>query len=178
MPAFAFDRAPISSRRFDPDGRLHVAAAPISKATVNPYLGNEIPDFEALGLEPGRVYALLRDPDELRKAAATFDGIPLLSEHTPISADDHPHGLVVGSTGTDCSFADPYLRVTLAVWDQRAIDAIESGVRRELSCSYRDFCDLTPGTFRGERFDAVMRALAANHLSLVDRGRAGEDCAI
>jgi len=175
---FAFDRAPATVRRIDHDGRLRVSAAPISKAVVNPYLGSEIPDWEALGLDPDGVYNLLRDPEELREAAPTFNGIPLLSEHRPIAADDHPHDLVCGTTGSDCSFIDPYLRVTLTVWDQRAIDAIESGETAELSCAYRYTPDMTSGTFRGERFDLIMRELSANHVSLVDHGRAGEDCAI
>ncbi|MFY3690853.1 DUF2213 domain-containing protein, partial [Achromobacter xylosoxidans] len=44
----AFDRATV--RRIDVDGRMHVEISNISKATVNPYRGSEIPDWEALGL--------------------------------------------------------------------------------------------------------------------------------
>ena len=113
MLAFAFDRAPVLDRSVDQDGRLRVTAAPISKAAVNPYLGSEIPGFENLGLEPDRIYFVLRPADELSKAASTFNGIPLLSEHAPISADDHPHELVVGALGTDAYFDDPYLRRTV-----------------------------------------------------------------
>ena len=56
------------NRRYDADGRLHILRTPISKATVNPYYGREIPDADKLGLEPERVYYLLRDPGELAKA--------------------------------------------------------------------------------------------------------------
>ena len=45
----AFDRA--SVRTIDVDGRLHVAMSNISKATVNPYYGREIPNAAALGLD-------------------------------------------------------------------------------------------------------------------------------
>ena len=65
----AFDR---SARRIDADGRLHVDRFHISKATVNPYYGKEIPGYEALGLQPDKVYRLLRDPVELERAAPTF----------------------------------------------------------------------------------------------------------
>lgn len=66
-PRLAFDRA--SVRTYDQDGRLHVAITPISKANVCPYLGSEIPDWEELGLDAQRTYRLLRDPDELARAA-------------------------------------------------------------------------------------------------------------
>ncbi len=178
MLTFAFDRAPTLERSFDQDGRLRVTAAPISKAAVNPYLGSEIPGFEALNLDPDRVYFLLRDPDELRKSLPTWNGIPLLNEHAPISAAAHPHELVVGALGTDCHFEDPYLLATVTVWDGRAIDAIESGSRRELSCAYKFAPEMTAGTFEGEHFDITMRTIVGDHCSLVDRGRAGEDCAI
>ena len=88
-PALAFDR---SARHVDVDGRLHVAASHISKAAVNPYYGREIPGADTLGLDPARVYQLLRDPEELAKAAPTFNNLPLLSKHVPVSAlDDASH---------------------------------------------------------------------------------------
>ena len=80
----AFDR---SARRIDADGRLHVDRSHISKATVNPYYGREIPGYEALGLEPDKVYRLFRDPVELERGAATFARLPILSEHVPVTVD-------------------------------------------------------------------------------------------
>ena len=71
----AFDR---SARRIDADGRLHVDRSHISKATVNPYYGKEIPGYEALGLVPDTVYRLFRDPVELERGAATFARLPIL----------------------------------------------------------------------------------------------------
>ncbi len=82
----AFDRA--SVRTFDVDGRLHIALNPISKACINEYYGMEIPDYLSLGLDPKRKYKLLRDPDELKKAAASFNNIQLLSKHQPVNASD------------------------------------------------------------------------------------------
>ncbi|CCE10728.1 conserved hypothetical protein [Bradyrhizobium sp. STM 3843] len=81
----------------------------ISKAAVNLYIGREIPDYKALGLDPDKVYRLLRDPEELAKAAPTFNNIPLLSRHVPVTADDHEPDLVIGSTGTDAAFNAPHL---------------------------------------------------------------------
>ncbi len=53
-------------------------------------LRGEIPNAEKLGLEPDKIYQLWRHPDELKKAAATFNNIPLLSIHTPDFPGDPP----------------------------------------------------------------------------------------
>jgi hypothetical protein len=172
MRSFAFDRAPaFLQRSFDADGRLHVTGAIISAAVVSPYFGAEIPDFESTHLDPSRTYQLLRDPDELRKAAATFNGIPILSTHVPVSASDHQPRLVVGAVGTDCEFSDSYLTASLTIWAQGAIDGIEDGTCRDLSCGYRYTPVLRPGTFEGARFDGRMTDLRANHVALVSAGR-------
>src|ERR1019366_8650957 len=114
----AFDR---SERFKDGDGNLHVATTNISKATVNGYRGSEIPDYEMLGLEPDRVYQLLRDPEELAKAAPTFNNLRLLSKHVAVSADDPKENLVAGSTGTDARYEAPYLKKPLVAWRAEAM---------------------------------------------------------
>lgn len=172
----ALDRA--SVRIVDQDGRLHVEITNISKAVVNPYRGAEIPDFERLGLDPDRIYFLLRDPQELEKAAATFNNIPLLSKHIPVTADEPQKEFIVGSTGTDASFEAPYLKNSLVVWDAVAIAGIESREQQELSSAYRYEADMTPGTYQGAAYDGVMRNIRGNHVALVEVGRAGPDVVV
>jgi hypothetical protein len=171
MTKLAFDRA--SVRRVDVDGRLHVAMSNISMAAVNPYLGREIPGAESLGLDPDRVYMLLRDPGELAKAAGTFNNLPLLARHVPVTADDHQPGLVVGSTGTDAVFEAPYLKNSLVIWQAVAIAGIESGEQCELSSAYRYTPVMTPGVYEGVAYDGVMTNIQGNHVALVEVGRAG-----
>ena len=113
-----------SLRSYDQDGRLHVESSNISKATVNPYYGGEIPNYRQLGLEPKKVYYLLRDPEELKKAAPTFNNLPLLSKHIPVSADEPQKEVIAGTTGSDTVFEDGYLKCSLAVWDAEAIAGI------------------------------------------------------
>ncbi|GJD63762.1 DUF2213 domain-containing protein [Methylobacterium frigidaeris] len=171
----ALDRA--STRVRDADGHLHVRRTPISKACVNDYLGREIPGWQALGLEAGRRYALLRDPEELARAADTFNNKPLLFDHNPVSADEHDHDRTVGSVSNP-SFEHPYLYADLACWSGPAIRLIEDGSQKELSSAYRYTPDMTPGTFQGVRFDGVMRDISANHVALVKKGRAGPDVVV
>jgi len=169
----AFDRA--TMRLIDVDGRLHVKVSHISKAAVNPYYGREIPNCEGLGLDPDRIYQLLRDPGELAKGAATFNNIPLLNKHIAVSADDPQKESVVGSTGTDAAFVDPYLDNSLVIWESAAIAGIRSGEQRELSSAYRYVADMTPGVYEGVPYDGRMTEIVGNHVALVPVGRAGAD---
>lgn len=171
----AFDR---SARRVDSDGRLHVEKSHISKATVNPYYGNEIPGYESLGLEPTKVYRLLRDPVELEKAAPTFARLPVLSEHVPVTVDSPRPDLVVGAIGSDVAFNSPYLDADLCVWDAEAIAGIETDKVRELSCAYRYVPVMEPGVFEGQPYDGRMTEIQGNHLALVEVGRAGSDVVV
>ncbi|MGO4738636.1 DUF2213 domain-containing protein [Bosea sp. 2KB_26] len=171
----AFDRA--SARTYDQDGHLHVARTPISKANVCPYYGREIPDWQGLGLDADKLYQLLRDPEELEKAAATFNGKPLLNIHRPVTADDHEHEAVSGSVSNPV-WDSPYLKADLSIWDGDAIKAVEKNVQKELSSAYRYRADMTPGTYEGARYDGVMRDLVANHVALVKEGRAGPDVVV
>jgi uncharacterized protein len=172
----ALDRE--SVRSFDSDGRMRVAVANISKANICPYRGEEIPMWEELGLDPDKVYQMLRDPEELRKAASTFNGVQLLRKHVPVDAEDHRKVDIIGTTGTDAEFVDPYLRNSLIIWSQEGIDLIESGEQQELSCGYHYTPDMTSGIFDGKPFDGVMRNIEGNHVALVEEGRAGPDVVV
>ena len=174
--ALAFDRATV--RSFDSDGRLHIELTPISKANICPYYGREIPNSKALGLQPDKVYYLLRDPKELAKAATTFNNIPLLNEHIPVTAADPQKMAVVGSTGTDAEFDGTYLKNSLVVWDADSIAGIETDEKKELSSAYRYVADMTPGVHEGQPYDGVMRDIVGNHVALVIEGRAGSDVVV
>ncbi|ELS1201781.1 DUF2213 domain-containing protein [Escherichia coli] len=172
----AFDKATV--RSFDKDGRLHIEVTPISKANVCPYYGREIPNYRSLGLQPDKFYYLLRDPKELAKAASTFNNIPLLSEHIPVTAADPQKMAVVGSTGTDAEFDGTYLKNSLVVWDADSIAGIETDEKKELSSAYRYVADMTPGVHEGQPYDGVMRDIVGNHVALVTEGRAGSDVVV
>jgi len=151
---------------------------PISKANICPYYGKEIPNAAQMGLDPERVYKLYRDPKELAKAAGSFAGKPILLIHTPVSADEHPREVVIGSVGNTVEFKAPYLMAPLNIWDGEAIELIETDEQKELSCGYRYRADMTSGTVNGETFDGIMRDIGGNHVALVREGRAGPDVVI
>jgi hypothetical protein len=165
----------------DIDGRLHVPLTNVSKATVNPYWGWEIPYEKELGLDPNKRYMLLRDADELQSAVNTFNGLQVLTKHVAVSSeeeDSHQPIITVGASGRDANYSHPYLQNSLVIWEKQSIEDIESGKKRELSCAYRYKPVIRSGTYEGIEYQIVMTELAGNHIALVEQGRAGPDCVI
>ena len=164
-----------SARTIDLDGRMHISKSHISKAGVNPYYGREIPKYQELGLEPDKIYKMLRDPGELAKGAKTFERNQILSKHIPVSADQPRKDFVVGSIGSNVEFNAPYLDADLCIWDAEAIAGIESEKVQEISGQYHYKPVMTTGTYQGEAYDGVMTEIIGNGIALVEAGRAGSD---
>jgi hypothetical protein len=129
-------------------------------------------------LEPKKTYNLLRHPDELKRAADSFNGLPILDCHMPMTADSHLPYLVVGTTGSRAKFEAPYLKNAISLWTRDAIDNVNSGKRKELSCAYSYYPVMKPGVFQGQHYDGIMTQLRGNHVALVDEGRAGPECVV
>ena len=173
----AFDKK--SQRRIDIDGKLHVESCNISKADVNDYIGKEIPGYKELGLEENKIYKLLRDPKELKKATQTFERMQILyAEHIPVSAENPQTDITVGTVGSDVYFDGTYLKADLTFWDEKAIAAIETSTIKELSCAYRYKPIMESGDFNGKKYDGRMTDITGNHLALVKSGRAGSDVVV
>lgn len=164
----AFDR---SVRSTDEDGRLVLEVCRISASCVSPYVAEEIPDFEALGLRPGSVHYLLRDPDELAKAAPTFNRVPVLLTHALATAADPMKDLVCGTTGSDAAFDEPWLTASMTIWDAGAIAGIETGEQRELSSAYRFVAVPSVGVYDGKSYTLRMTQIRGSHVALVPEGR-------
>ena len=165
-----------SVRKRDKNNYLQVATSRLTREQVAPYYGREIPHWKEKGLDPERIYYGYRAPEELEKAVSTFNGIPLLIQHKFDSAENPNTELRVGMVGTSAKWEAPYITNALSVWNQGAIQAIEDGSLRDLSCGYRYDPDFTPGkTPDGVAYDFVMRNIACNHVALVRDGRA-PDC--
>ena len=173
----AFD-ARASVRTKDENGFLHVAVSNITKETVNPYYGREIPGWQERGLAPDRIYYGYRSGKELEKGAATFSGLPLLLDHHIEDAEAPQKEYRVGTVGTDARWDPPYVKAALVVTDADAVRAIEDGSMRELSCAYRYDPLWEAGTFEGVDYDFIMTNIRGNHVALVEEGRAGSDVVV
>ena len=167
-----------SKRTYDENGFLHVSISPLTRVQVAPYRGCEIPGWQELGLEPERVYRGYRPASELSKPETieSVNGIPIQLAHHMDYADNPAKDTRVGSTGTDGAFHSPFLTNSLHIQDKNAIDRINDGSMRELSLAYRYKPVFTPGeTPDGEKYDFIMTDISANHVALVDEGRAGHE---
>lgn len=172
--AIAMDK---SMRSYDGNGHLIVERTIITKVAVNPYFGREIPNYERLGLEPDKIYNLLRDREELKKALPSFNGVQLLLKHTPVSAEDPHNDITVGAVINPEMNGDA-VYASLRIFDKDAIALIENEKLNELSSGYAYTADMTAGEFEGQKYDGVMRQIHGNHVAMVERGRIGRDAII
>lgn len=172
----AFDKA--SARHYDDNGFLIVDSTIITKAAVNPYYGKEIPDYESLGLDPEKIYNMLRDPAELEKGMHTLGEKQLLIKHIFVSADELQKESIAGTIGSNLEMVGDDVKGSLTVWDKEAINLIESGKLAELSASYFYDPVMQSGTFKGQPYDGIMTNIRGNHVALVERGRIGRDALV
>ena len=172
----AFDKA--SARHTDENGHLIVDSTVITKAAVNPYYGKEIPNYESLGLDPEKVYNMLRDPDELKKGMHTLGEKQLLLKHIFVSAEEPQKESIAGTIGSNLEMVGDDVKGSLTVWDKEAINLIESGKLAELSASYFYDPVMKSGTFNGQPYDGIMTNIRGNHVALVERGRIGRDALV
>lgn len=166
-----------TARHKDSNGYMHVDKSNITKVQVAPYMGDSIPEWQELGLDPKKVYNIYRPAEELEKAVSTFNGLPLMLEHWEMDADTigNVKEHVVGSLGTDANYEAPYLTNSITITDAKAIEAVENGTFKELSAGYTCKLDMAGGIFDGQAYDGVMREIKGNHVALVPEGRAGHD---
>lgn len=169
-----------SARQLDTNGWAEIKGNPISKVGVYPYSGAQLVGAP----DPGRVYQVLRPPEELGdpECIASFRLLPWIDNHKMLGSEDldlmpaEKKG-VQGVIGEDVYFEAPYLRGNLKVFSQTLAGLIEAG-KRELSAGYRCVYDWTPGIWEGQPYDCVQRKIRGNHLALVMSGRMGPDVAV
>lgn len=174
--SLAFDGGE-SKRHYDENRFLRVDISPLTKEQVAPYLGREVPDYQRLGLDPNKLYHVYRPAAELSspETIASVNNIPIQLDHHLENPDNPPKSTRIGTTGEAAKWQAPYLMNSLTFWDTHAIKLIENNTMRELSLGYAYTPIMKSGTFHGEKYDLVMKDIRANHLALVEQGRAGRD---
>ena len=152
------------------DGFL-VADAYTARTGIQYYAGHEVDS-------PLPRVAVYRDAAEVFAHASlrSFAHAPLTLDHPaePVTAENWKD-LAVGEAASEVLRDGERLRIPLIVKAKDAIDAIRSG-KRELSVGYS--CDLhfVDGVAPdGTPYQAVQKNIRANHIAIVDRGRAGPE---
>lgn len=106
---------------------------------------------------------------------ASFAGKAVTLEHPPeLLNTENTSRYQVGFTDSEIMFDGNYVRVRMTITDSEAIAAVESGRTPEVSAGYQVDLESQPGvTPDGQRYDAIQRAIAGNHIALTRQGRAG-----
>ena len=123
----------------------------------------------------------LRLPEEVfaEESLASLKMKPLTLLHpdqavTPQNYDE----LAVGSVGSEVDTDSYRVYMSLAVTKADAIEAVDNGSARSLSCGYTCDIEWTSGMWMGVHYDCIQRNIRYNHVALVPVARAGDGNAI
>ncbi len=126
----------------------------------------------------------LRDTDEVFKLESldSLKNIPITMGHPKelITADNikelQKKGVIIGFTGSKPRRDNHAVSIDMTITDKDAIDQIESGEKRALSCGYKANTDFGQSgyAFGNNRYDAQQKDIFYNHIALVEQGRAGD----
>lgn len=173
------DALTLDAPRRTKDGYLAVRAK-AARVGVYDYAGGEVDPENKHGLRDTSIVKVLRDERTVFDTASahSFIGKPITDDHPsePVTADNwkkHARGTVMNALRDG-----DFLSFDLLLTDADAIKKVDSG-KRELSNGYST--DLEFGDFTGPdgtKCQARQTSIAGNHVALVDRGRAGSECAI
>lgn len=152
-----------------PEGYLICTDAILSRTGKQEYKRCEI--FGDACDEPDKIVNVDRTDDEVfsDKAMASFENKPICIEHPDhdVNAENH-NELAVGFVRDVHKGEDdghPVMMGTLVITDKDAVEAVESGEYKELSCGYD--CDID------DDGEPRQRNIRGNHVALCKHGRAG-----
>ena len=174
------DALTLDAPRRTADGYLAVRAR-AARTGVYQYTGREVDPDNAHGLRDMAVVNVLRDENTVFDAAAarSFIGKPVTDDHpresvTASNWRDHARGTIMGALRDG-----EYLTFDIMLTDSATIAKVDGG-KRELSNGYG--AELEFGSFTAKDGTVCQarqsKITGGNHVALVDRGRAGAECAI
>lgn len=152
-----------------PEGYLICTDAILSRTGKQEYKRYEL--FGDSCENPDKIVNVERTDDEVfsDKAMASFENKPICVEHPnhDVNAENH-NELAVGFVRDIHKGEDggkPVMMGTLVITDKDAVEAVESGEYKELSCGYD--CDIDDDD------EPRQRNIRGNHVALCKQGRAG-----
>lgn len=171
-----FDSQPITRRERTEEQYLKVPGLIAASDNVQPYFAGEL---GIKGVDPKKIIRVFRPKAEVDKAAKTFDGKPVTLEHPKTMVSAKIWRAVGRGEVYDTHPVELGLESTLLVRDEQAIQAVESGRKKELSAAYDFHLELTPGVSpRGEAYDGVASDFRGNHVAIVGTARGGHACRV
>lgn len=136
---------------------------PFARTGWQNYLGSELD----LPSEGGMV-RVFRSDNEVRRSAASFEGVPITVDHPPglLTADNAGQAAAGIVSAVMFDHQTQQLKADLLIWNVDAIQSVASGIR-ELSGGYSaEYQPTGPGTYD-------QTEIKGNHVALVPAGRSG-----
>jgi hypothetical protein len=159
------DTGKLGDWQLTPEGYL-VAVAKIARIGIQEYTN---PD--------GTTRREFRPPEEVanRDSLRTLCDLPISIEHPPAMLDSsNARQFAVGWNGS-VSYDNGFVSTRVKLIDQQSVKNALDGERIELSVGYLTKLDWTPGTWEGQRYDAVQRQIKGNHIALTVKARGGSE---
>ena len=181
----------MSARVIDDDSKsIRIERNPIARTGILQYTGREL----GLSGREDELINVFRPPETLENPELldSFKGKPILIGHQMLKAvvaDDNsidfyatekdPEGLIHGSLGDNIEFdsTDGILYAPVNLYTGAAHNALDKGVK-ELSIGVYGRIEPKSGSYNGEKYEFTQIITSANHVALVESGRAGDDVAI
>lgn len=167
------DFAPLRGARVTPQGFLRVDAS-LGRTGVLTYQTPQGPRRE------------LRLPEEVFRAdsMATAAGAVVTDLHPPVAeafiSPANYRKFAIGFVGDEVRQDGDHVAGSLVIQDERVLDLVRKGERREISPGYLCRLDMQAGTWNGQEYDCIQRGIAYNSVGIGPRGwgRQGSDVAM
>ena len=158
-----------ASASITPEGYM-IANARTARTGIQLYRGSE------MGRPELDIVSVYRDEKEVfsKRSLDTFSKLPITIDHPAdaVTAENW-RNVAVGTTGDDVLRDGEYLRIGLKITDASAVKEVKDG-KRELSVGYSAEIVWEDGvTPDGQKYQAKQTNIVANHIAIVDKGRAG-----
>ena len=161
----------VSKRRLDENGRLIVDDCILTAVQINNYRGEEIEGWERLGLISDKVYRVFRPPEILEGIVGTFEGMPLMTDHTFDNPDSKDKMKRIGAIMNPRAENDKILG-SVSVWDSDEIVLVDNKEKEDLSVGWENVdLEVVSGEYNGEPYDIKILYAKPNHVALCFKGR-------
>ena len=186
---------PYTGEQIDQPAKDPLTGKPIYKINpltgrpeIDPKTGKPVPQMQ-FGLEPKKLYPVLRGPEELfnKDAIDSFNGLPIRIGHLMLgkikgsndlkSVDEEPVDGCIYNVRP--SLDEPgYLIAEFCIYTDRMKDILKDGKVKELSLGYTCIYEAEEGVYEGIPYMFKQTNLRGNHLALVKHGRCGSSVCV
>jgi hypothetical protein len=134
--------------------------------------------------DDGSEWREYRPAEEVFKPSSmeTLKGVPATNGHPEVNDGilnaDNTADHMVGFTSEKVERVDDLLATFMTITHAPSIQEVETGDKREVSCGYLCDLEMKPGSYQGQRYDAIQRNIRYNHVAICKTARGGSQVRI